>query len=769
MVMSTLLPQGRLLLAATAAAEPGAGPTAWELPLCWQLAPAALHLLLAGQLWPGSGLPLREQLVHLAERLLPHRVLRAFQACLSSIARSSSASPWRLSKTHAFVDVHSAVRSHNMSIGISMRFPSGFALELTSSSSVCDGLMLKLQSALNLESMDEIKEVVTRTLERRGVLAQLKAQLRAHVFAAIDEEEVKTSGKGIVLAGLVKEFLSWSHLAQTGKVFLHSIHASIAHTSSSSRWPLHCKATELSRLAQAASGTCCPRWSMQVYDVEVDCKQMPSREQLRDELGLEREHDEPLLLSLLRIHLAGGRASPRFSSGAVTRKNGAMPAKPGGHIVNIPATGMHGSPHSGDSIKAQHGGRPVSPDTVEQAAAAAAVLHGPGHSKAQDAAKAHPAPAAASKASGLGPGLGRPMEHLTGAELAARELRPTISGGSAISEDIEIEYEEEGAEAGPPYGKLAGPSGQQDVEGAGRQTGLQSPGSPASSNNLLSPGASPSDNLVHPEHMGLSVNVPLLANRAAAAAVGFGAADFWPGWAAALANVSCGRHCSCLPYAPKGASLEKDLSLKIPEPVNRGSFSHQGQLLSPEPSANSSTNYDADSPSRDSLDSPLAPTSHEVTSSLRGGRMALPEVGLLRPASKLAPLGAKPTLAPLGGGSIQRKTPDQVAQELKQQACTTFCQLCPALAVSYAAHACSPAISSFVRSTDLGLIPQAQSKKPVSDSMQAVVRDANVFAAAGAEHVSLSFEADDLSSSDFSGHLTDHADIIEDAQEAQWP
>ena len=53
--------------------------------------------------------------------------------------------------------------------------------------------------------------------------------------------------------------------------------------------------------------------------------------------------------------------------------------------------------------------------------------------------------------------------------------------------------------------------------------------------------------------------------------------------------------------------------------------------------------------------------------------------------------------------------------------------------------------------------------------LQAAVRDANIHEAAGAEHVSLSFEADDLSSSDFSGHLTDHADIIEDAQEAQWP
>ena len=36
------------------------------------------------------------------------------------------------------------------------------------------------------------------------------------------------------------------------------------------------------------------------------------------------------------------------------------------------------------------------------------------------------------QASAAGPNVGRPMEHLTGAELAARELHPTISGGSAI-------------------------------------------------------------------------------------------------------------------------------------------------------------------------------------------------------------------------------------------------------------------------------------------------------------------------------------------------
>ena len=102
--------------------------------------------------------------------------------------------------------------------------------------------------------------------------------------------------------------------------------------------------------------------------------------------------------------------------------------------------------------------------------------------------------------------------------------------------------------------------GVEGVEGVGRQTGLQSPGSPASSSNLLSPGASPGDNLVHPEHMGLSVNVPPLANRAAAA----GVLVPWlsiclaqlqllgPAWqtparlAAAVADVSCSRHCRCL-------------------------------------------------------------------------------------------------------------------------------------------------------------------------------------------------------------------------------
>ena len=43
----------------------------------------------------------------------------------------------------------------------------------------------------------------------------------------------------------------------------------------------------------------------------------------------------------------------------------------------------------------------MSPDTVEQAAAAAAALHGPGHSRAQDAAKAHPAPCSSVQGGGL--------------------------------------------------------------------------------------------------------------------------------------------------------------------------------------------------------------------------------------------------------------------------------------------------------------------------------------------------------------------------------
>ncbi|GFR50782.1 hypothetical protein Agub_g13047 [Astrephomene gubernaculifera] len=45
--------------------------------------------------------------------------------------------------------------------------------------------------------MEAIKEAVVQSLEKQGVLGQLKAQLRAQVFIAIEEYETASSGKGL--------------------------------------------------------------------------------------------------------------------------------------------------------------------------------------------------------------------------------------------------------------------------------------------------------------------------------------------------------------------------------------------------------------------------------------------------------------------------------------------------------------------------------------------------------------------------------------------
>ena len=61
--------------------------------------------------------------------------------------------------------------------------------------------------------MEQLKEVVSQTLEKRGVLAKMRvlclgtmecahtvcpqAQLRAHVIQAVDEEDLSSGGPGI--------------------------------------------------------------------------------------------------------------------------------------------------------------------------------------------------------------------------------------------------------------------------------------------------------------------------------------------------------------------------------------------------------------------------------------------------------------------------------------------------------------------------------------------------------------------------------------------
>ncbi|KAL0915020.1 hypothetical protein M5K25_015417 [Dendrobium thyrsiflorum] len=92
--------------------------------------------------------------------------------------------------------------------------------------------------------MMDLKTLVTRTLEKKGVLAKIRAELRASVFEAIEEEDrvienensglppallgscndrakqLHASPTGKLLTALVCEYLDWAQLGHTLKVYL---------------------------------------------------------------------------------------------------------------------------------------------------------------------------------------------------------------------------------------------------------------------------------------------------------------------------------------------------------------------------------------------------------------------------------------------------------------------------------------------------------------------------------------------------------------------
>lgn len=91
--------------------------------------------------------------------------------------------------------------------------------------------------------MMDLKTLVTRTLEKKGVLAKIRAELRASVFQAIEEEDkaiekdeglppallgscndrakqLHASASGRLLTALICEYLDWAQLGHTLKVYL---------------------------------------------------------------------------------------------------------------------------------------------------------------------------------------------------------------------------------------------------------------------------------------------------------------------------------------------------------------------------------------------------------------------------------------------------------------------------------------------------------------------------------------------------------------------
>nr|GMD35258.1 protein TONNEAU 1A-like [Ipomoea batatas] len=91
--------------------------------------------------------------------------------------------------------------------------------------------------------MMDLKTLVTRTLEKKGVLAKIRAELRASVFEAIEGEDrviekeeglppallgscndrakqLHNSPSGRLLTALICEYLDWAQLNHTSKVYL---------------------------------------------------------------------------------------------------------------------------------------------------------------------------------------------------------------------------------------------------------------------------------------------------------------------------------------------------------------------------------------------------------------------------------------------------------------------------------------------------------------------------------------------------------------------
>ncbi|CAN0909337.1 Protein TONNEAU 1a [Linum grandiflorum] len=91
--------------------------------------------------------------------------------------------------------------------------------------------------------MMDLKTLVTRTLEKKGVLAKIRAELRASVFEAIEEEDkvieneqdlppallgscndrakqLHASPSGRLLTALICEYLDWAQLNHSLKVYL---------------------------------------------------------------------------------------------------------------------------------------------------------------------------------------------------------------------------------------------------------------------------------------------------------------------------------------------------------------------------------------------------------------------------------------------------------------------------------------------------------------------------------------------------------------------
>lgn len=115
--------------------------------------------------------------------------------------------------------------------------------------------------------MEDVKELVTAALDRQGVLARMKAELRCSVFLAIDQQGKASGGMGLSARkgrglwrqellsnaagqqalGLVRELLASCDMACTLKVFDAELDA---------RQPLSSRQDLAKQLVRLSSASC---------------------------------------------------------------------------------------------------------------------------------------------------------------------------------------------------------------------------------------------------------------------------------------------------------------------------------------------------------------------------------------------------------------------------------------------------------------------------------------------------------------------------------
>ena len=74
-----------------------------------------------------------------------------------------------------------------------------------------------------MATLEDLKNALKETLQSRGVLGELKAKIRAEIFAALDDSEVlrpKLNEENLIINELIREYMQYNGYHHAASVFL---------------------------------------------------------------------------------------------------------------------------------------------------------------------------------------------------------------------------------------------------------------------------------------------------------------------------------------------------------------------------------------------------------------------------------------------------------------------------------------------------------------------------------------------------------------------